>query len=741
MGPIDTLARLRMLHGTGVTTPALTDPDGVLFTPPAANWIGFAPTSEPFFAAAMAYEAHFLGLGIAQPYAGQLAQGVMAEMAAGLARGAAWAFRNVPGDLAYLPFFDVQAQHLDLRALGALLLSGPISLLGALLQAPFHAFYQPAWVFAGGRGLVDPYLLANAFRPAQDDRLAAELWAARMGLSDHRAGGARMRALRDEALDEQRRPELTPVERAFVAHVEHAAPARSTEEIRTDLDDAGLFNVVTDEEATRAASELARLDPVTLARTLDELGPEAAVQLEEELPRESQIQHGPTLERMRIVQNLPRARATDTEAEAEAIEEAVSTGLTDWTVSDEEARAATHRLSRYGGEDLRAVVRATDVDALTRLEEEMSPRDRAYYAPSVERVRAARNAPDRTGIDDASEVAAELSDALSYGVLDWRVTDSESRSVVDRLARLQTPDLRRVIDEIGPNLTNRLERELSELDAEIYGPTVERIRTARNTPRVDLDDPAGLAESIEDRLGVGLTDWGVSDAEARSVIHDLGRLEEDDLSAVLDRVGPDRLTDLVGELSDQDRAIYRPTLDRIERLRNRVSPGASDPAQTAGDAGAILDGLYLSESESRQVIDELSAHGTSELRDIVGELGPDRLHRLRDGLSDADRRIYRTTLARLTAAQNTAHTRPSDIGAYAESVSEPLEYGFTDWGVSEGEARQAIDRLSRLDDASLRAVVRRVNADVLDRIAPNLDDTDRATYAATLQRLQRIRGR
>lgn len=424
----------------------------------------------------------------------------------------------------------------------------------------------------------------------------------------------------------------------------------------------------------------------------------------------------------------------------------LSYGVFDWAVTDGEAREVIQELSQLTNRDLAEVAEHLGPDMLARLEDNLSDDDRATYASTLQRLRGVRNAPRttlRTAGENPGDVAEDVNDNLSYGAFDWAVTDGDAREAIDRLSRYPEGDLRRIIDEMGPDMVSRLIDNLSDEDKAQYRETVDRLIDARNSRREEVTDLRGTVEDLQGNMEYGAFDWAITDGEARETIDRLSTMRDADLRAAVEHMGPEALTRLEEQLSDADTEQYAETLQRIRDLRNEPRAELRNPDELAEELDDRLSyGVFdwaVTDGDAREVMDQLSRYDDRDLATILDRLGPDQTARLMDNLSEADQSAYGETIDRLNAVRNTPRQSLQNARGVVDDIESKLSYGAFDWAVTDSEARNVVHELSKYDLGDLHQLVQMIDPDLLNRLESNLTSEDRQAYASTLQRLQLVR--
>ncbi|MGM9474530.1 eCIS core domain-containing protein [Pseudarthrobacter sp. YS3] len=141
----------------------------------------------------------------------------------------------------------------------------------------------------------------------------------------------------------------------------------------------------------------------------------------------------------------------------------------------------------------------------------------------------------------------QIQDLLSYGVLDWAVTDSEAMESLALLNALPDAQLTAGLARLENKFLNRLLDNLP--DAARSGPGYQRV--------VQALGPARAAGTAVSDLGYGLFDWAVTDTEVTRVYNTFVNLKSDQQEAFLMRLnGVGRLARLVSNSSAGHLSLY-----------------------------------------------------------------------------------------------------------------------------------------------------------------------------------------
>lgn len=245
----------------------------------------------------------------------------------------------------------------------------------------------------------------------------------------------------------------------------------------------------------------------------------------------------------------------------------------------------------------------------------------------------------------------------------------------------------------------------------------------------------GVAERLKDKLSYGIGDWVVTDGDARDVIQELSHYGLRDMEQLARMIGPEGLSRLQDNLSDEDKQKYASVLERLTGVSNAPTERATDPKAVAeelrGKLSYGLTDLVVTDGEAREAIDRLSRLPVEDVAKVATELGPELTSRMLDNLSDADRERYAPTIERLGDARNFRREETASTRAVVEDLRDKLTGVVTD-----NDARESIDRLSRLSDRDFREVTEQLGPDILSRLEEELTDADKQNFEPTLARLR-----
>ncbi|MBN2358792.1 MAG: DUF4157 domain-containing protein, partial [Deltaproteobacteria bacterium] len=186
--------------------------------------------------------------------------------------------------------------------------------------------------------------------------------------------------------------------------------------------------------------------------------------LAHELGHVVQQQHGPVI-----------ARAVA--AHYSTINDNLSYGLFDWAITDAEAHGVLVILAALAPPDLRDTVRQMESDGLVdRLIENISDADRTAYASLIQQIHQQRS----TG-----GITRHIESLMSYGLLDWVITDAEAHAALEALKSLQPVParLRDVVVAIPATQYERFFDNLSHRDRRENLRFLQDIEIMRSTGR------------------------------------------------------------------------------------------------------------------------------------------------------------------------------------------------------------------------------------------------------------------
>ncbi len=159
--------------------------------------------------------------------------------------------------------------------------------------------------------------------------------------------------------------------------------------------------------------------------------------------------------------------------------------LTDWAITDKEAHDVLEILSKLAGPDFDDTLQAMEKDGLvSALLENISDKDQTAYAPLIQKIHSQRGALD---------IGRHIKALMSYEpILDWVITDSEARLVLDALKSLKgdPKKLRDVVIAIPAKQYERFFGNLSGEDRSANLRFLQDIEMMRSSG-MTLDEMAG----------------------------------------------------------------------------------------------------------------------------------------------------------------------------------------------------------------------------------------------------------
>jgi hypothetical protein len=180
------------------------------------------------------------------------------------------------------------------------------------------------------------------------------------------------------------------------------------------------------------------------------------------------------------------------------------------------------------------------------------------------------------------DAAEDVEALLSYGAVDWAITDSEATEALSILAGLAVPELTAAMAKLGQTYKTRLLENLPEAAKQTSGYTKVLVALG----------PGGVQQYVQDLLSYGLFDWAVTDSDAAQVFRifcalppdgqatlatNMGELFRSRLAANLQRVatiGPNE-HGVLRVLFDNTPDAEIETLQRWVALRFNLTVGAS----------------------------------------------------------------------------------------------------------------------------------------------------------------------
>ncbi len=197
---------------------------------------------------------------------------------------------------------------------------------------------------------------------------------------------------------------------------------------------------------------------------------------------------------------------------------------------------------------------------------------------------------------------ATIASNLSYGIVDWAVTDAEAHDVLGILNGLSSGDLADTISRMTTDgFVDRLFDNMTEADQTSFAPLIAKIHQLRTGTAT-----AGLIEQL---LSYGVIDWAITDAEAHMALTALRSLRGDPnrLKIVVSRIPAQQYERFYANLSDADRAANLRFLQQVEMIRSSgmTMEELSDRQRTHLESEATAAGKSVGE----HIRDETAGRG------------------------------------------------------------------------------------------------------------------------------------
>lgn len=159
----------------------------------------------------------------------------------------------------------------------------------------------------------------------------------------------------------------------------------------------------------------------------------------------------------------------------------------------------------------------------------------------------------------------EIVDRLTYGILDWAITDADARDVLSILAALSDTDLADTVTALDrDDLLERLLDNVSDEDRERFAVLLGRITRRRSVSH--------SASRVIDRLTYGFFDWAITDQDARDVLQVLLGLEPQELRTMVGRMVNEGVMDrFFDNLAQRDVRRFAAFIQRIRDIRAEFS--------------------------------------------------------------------------------------------------------------------------------------------------------------------------
>jgi uncharacterized protein YebE (UPF0316 family) len=158
-----------------------------------------------------------------------------------------------------------------------------------------------------------------------------------------------------------------------------------------------------------------------------------------------------------------------------AINRNLTYGIVDWAITDTEAREVLEILSGLSDVDLEDTIRRMETDGLVvRLIDNISESDKISFGAVIQKIQ---------GVRSTSLVTAQIEDLMSYGILDWAITEAEAHRALESLKglRLYPIKLKQVLRLIDEKYFRRFFEELSENDKESNKEFLAELNSIRAT--------------------------------------------------------------------------------------------------------------------------------------------------------------------------------------------------------------------------------------------------------------------
>jgi len=233
----------------------------------------------------------------------------------------------------------------------------------------------------------------------------------------------------------------------------------------------------------------------------------------------------------------------------------------------------------------------------------------------------------KSALDDK---AKSIKEKLSYGLLDWAVTDAEARDVIKELAAMSDGSLQAMLGKLGSKHIGRLLDNLSAGDRKKYASTVVRV--------IRLGGTKNALKYIKKLLSYGLFDWAITDTDTSKVLEVFDAYPASGFLGLIKKIGTKYWVRLLTNLPD-DQA--KKLVDRFARALNTLLPttlgadksiiGSAQTARAIAKYKAlevteqvkfheILD-KATSESEQRYIYKALAAgYGLADVAAFAGKI-------------------------------------------------------------------------------------------------------------------------
>jgi hypothetical protein len=216
-----------------------------------------------------------------------------------------------------------------------------------------------------------------------------------------------------------------------------------------------------------------------------------------------------------------------------SIVEKLSYGALDWAITDQEAREVLDWLQPLSDTDLSDTILRLERDGyLNRLMDNINSSDRTRYATLIQRIQSARS---------TVETANRIQSLLSYGILDWAITDDDARQVLENLQSMQAARRRVVVNRLEQNgYFQRLLDNISATDRSSFAALISELNGYRDEFRDQMHGTSvatsAAKRDVEALLTPGITRDPVTGAPAPFVDVIAGRTYRQHIEEKLDDV-------------------------------------------------------------------------------------------------------------------------------------------------------------------------------------------------------------
>ena len=159
---------------------------------------------------------------------------------------------------------------------------------------------------------------------------------------------------------------------------------------------------------------------------------------------------------------------------------------------------------------------------------------------------------------------SSIKDKLTYGVIDWAITDKEAHDVLTILSALGPTDFTDTLQAMETDgLVSRLLENISDADKTAFAPLIQKIHTERGT--------SDIAKHIESLMSYEVVlDWEITDAEAHEVLEALKSLTGDPkkLRDVVIAIPKKQYERFYSNLTSKDKSENLRFLQDIEMMRS-----------------------------------------------------------------------------------------------------------------------------------------------------------------------------